>query len=496
VPTVHLEPDVLGRRLQLGSRQWWRSGGENRVVAEYLLDLRASTGADEAVVWLLNDGDSVLRPLAACSSNQWAANDESDKKWMALVRWSCEAAVVQIGESDDGGGYVTAPLAVDGRMLGVLCLRRRTAFDENTEQLKTRVTHHATFLARLTMLVDTHASSIARSEALDSALDAVRELQDRAPVESPSSAICDAVLQVCGCDASALVRWHSEVLSGSVEAGAGVFESYEQGPVQAGSIVGSTCQRATPFRVGAANDLLSRLSLFRKDEQIGKLGAICVQPMKRDGEVIGALVAGWNSPTDMAAYSAPSMEVLASVGAHALHAAWRLETVQLAARTDALTGLSNRRYLDEQLSRVLAEAGRYGDPASLILLDLDFFKQINDTYGHSVGDMVLKHVAETLLDGIRGVDLCARYGGEELAVLLPRTGQERAVDIAERLRSMVESRPFAVSGRSIRVTASFGVASFPLTAPSPSGLLSSADGALYRAKEEGRNRVRSAAPAH
>jgi two-component system cell cycle response regulator len=110
--------------------------------------------------------------------------------------------------------------------------------------------------------------------------------------------------------------------------------------------------------------------------------------------------------------------------------------------------------------------------------------------------MVLKHVAETLLDGIRGVDLCARYGGEELAVLLPRTGQERAVDIAERLRSMVESRPFAVSGRSIRVTASFGVASFPLTAPSPSGLLSSADGALYRAKGEGRNRVRSAAPAH
>jgi diguanylate cyclase (GGDEF)-like protein len=108
--------------------------------------------------------------------------------------------------------------------------------------------------------------------------------------------------------------------------------------------------------------------------------------------------------------------------------------------------------------------------------------------------MVLKHVAETLLDGIRGVDLCARYGGEELAVLLPRTGLQGAVELAERLRAMVESRPLALSGRNIRVTASFGVASFPTPAPNPTALLSSADSALYRAKEAGRNRVRTALP--
>jgi diguanylate cyclase (GGDEF)-like protein len=379
-------------------------------------------------------------------------------------------------------------------MLGVMCLRRKTAFEEEGEHLKTRMAHHASYVARLVSLVDMQGASLARSEALDSALDAVRELQDHAPVESPSSAICDAILHVCGCDASALVRWHSEVASGTVEAGAGAFESFEQGPVQSASIVGSACLRTTPFRLGAAHDLLSRLSLFRQEERMAPLGAFSVQPMKRDGDVIGALVAAWSEPTDLTAHTAPSMEVLASVAAHALHAAWRLETVQAAARTDVLTGLSNRRYLDEQLQRVLAEAGRYGDPASLILLDLDYFKLINDTHGHAVGDMVLKHVAETLLDGIRGVDLCARYGGEELAVLLPRTGLQGAVELAERLRAMVESRPLALSGRHIRVTASFGVASFPTPASNPTALLSSADTALYRAKEAGRNRVRTALP--
>ena len=493
-PIPHTEPEILARRLQQGSRQWWRTGGENRVVAEYLLDVRASTSAEEAVVWLLNDGDTVLRPLAACSSNQWAERSSSDEKWMALVRWSCEAAVIQTGALDDGGGYVTAPITLDGKLLGVLCLRRKTRFDENGERIKARVSHHTAYLARLVKLVDVHATAVARNEALDSALYAVRELQDHAPVESPASAICDAILKVGGCDASALVRWHSEVSAGSVEAGSGAFESFEQSAVQASSIVGNTCQRMTPLRIGTAHDLLKRLALFRDGERLNDFGALCVQPMKRDGEVIGALVASWNSPTDLMTHSAPSMEVLASVAAHALHAAWRLETVQIAARTDALTGLSNRRYLDEQLNRVLAEAGRYGDPASLILLDLDFFKKINDQYGHAVGDQVLKHVAETLLDGIRGVDVCARYGGEELAVLLPRTGLQGAVELAERLRSMVESRPLAISGANIKVTASFGVATYPSPAPNPAALLSSADGALYRAKEAGRNRVRSALP--
>ncbi len=494
-PSIHLDPDLLGKRLQLGSRQWWRAGADNRVLAEYLLDVRASTGADEVVVWVLHDGDSILRPLSACSSNSWAERSNADKKWMAIVRWSCEASIIQCGHTDNGGGYVTAPLILDDRLLGVLCLRRTDTFAEGPEALKNRAGHHAAYIARLVSLIDLHNSSVARTEALDNALEAVRELQDHASVESPSSAICDAILHICACDASALVRWNSSSNSGTVEAGAGRFESMERSIVTSTSITGSTCQRATPFRIGAAHDMLTRLSLFKEEEHIsgGELGAFCIYPMKRDGEVIGALIAAWNSPTDLTRHTAPSIEVLASVAAHALHAAWRLETVQVSARTDTLTGLCNRGFLDEQLVRVLSESSRYGDPASLILLDLDFFKAINDTHGHAVGDRVLKHVAATLLDGIRGVDLCARYGGEELAVLLPRTGLQGAVELAERLRVMVESRPLAMStGEDIKVTASFGVASYPLQAPTPGALLSSADGALYRAKEAGRNRVRSA----
>jgi diguanylate cyclase (GGDEF)-like protein len=186
------------------------------------------------------------------------------------------------------------------------------------------------------------------------------------------------------------------------------------------------------------------------------------------------------------------MEVLGSVAAHALFTSWAVESIQVTARTDALTGLSNRRFLDEQMDRVLAESTRYGDPAALILLDLDYFKAINDTHGHLVGDQVLCHVAATLQDGVRGVDVCARYGGEELAVLLPRTGLQGAVELAERLREMLEKRPLQLNGNPLQVTASFGVASFPRDAPTSQALLSSADSALYRAKLAGRNRVRSA----
>jgi len=204
------------------------------------------------------------------------------------------------------------------------------------------------------------------------------------------------------------VRWNSASTTGTVEAGAGSFESMERSAVTASSIAGSTCQRATPFRIGAAHDMLTRMHLFSDEEGLaggrGQLGAFCIYPMKRDGEVIGALIAGWNTATDLTRHTAPSIEVLASVAAHALDTAWRLETVQVSARTDALTGLCNRGFLDEQLSRVLSESSRYGDPASLILLDLDYFKSVNDTHGHAVGDMVLKHVAGTLMDGIRGAE--------------------------------------------------------------------------------------------
>jgi diguanylate cyclase (GGDEF)-like protein len=154
--------------------------------------------------------------------------------------------------------------------------------------------------------------------------------------------------------------------------------------------------------------------------------------------------------------------------------------------TDELTGLFNRRYFFDRLEREIQTAQRVGQPVSLVLLDLDRLKQINDTYGHSAGDTVLRHVGRVMRAVVRNVDVCARYGGEEFVVILPFTDQPGAYLAAERLRTALAAHVLPEVGR---VTASFGVSTYPGTAGTSAALLDEADRAMYVAKRSGRNRV-------
>ncbi|MFP5430673.1 MAG: GGDEF domain-containing protein [Gammaproteobacteria bacterium] len=159
-------------------------------------------------------------------------------------------------------------------------------------------------------------------------------------------------------------------------------------------------------------------------------------------------------------------------------------------RRDGLTGVWNRRYLMERLEHELAVARRSQRPLSLILLDLDHFKHINDRYGHATGDRVLIEAARTLQGCIRDIDHLGRYGGEEFVVLLPFCDTDMAVAIAERCRRHIESLAIRHEGEAIPVTSSFGVTTLPVGATSTGEALThSADLGLYRAKAEGRNRV-------
>ena len=155
------------------------------------------------------------------------------------------------------------------------------------------------------------------------------------------------------------------------------------------------------------------------------------------------------------------------------------------ATVDELTGLRNRRWLDDAFARQLTRAIRTGQPMSVMMIDIDHFKQLNDAHGHAYGDTVLRRVAQTLAGGLRPQDLAARYGGEEFAVLLPGIGQESAVAIAERLREAVQADGLA--GRR-PATVSIGVATRSGNQPLDA-LLERADDALYRAKTAGRNRT-------
>jgi len=158
--------------------------------------------------------------------------------------------------------------------------------------------------------------------------------------------------------------------------------------------------------------------------------------------------------------------------------------------TDQLTGLNNRRFLTNQLQGLVMRSNRGGEPVSVILTDIDRFKDINDTYGHDVGDQVLKELAARLSTNLRPADLACRYGGEEFVVAMPNTGVDYALLVAERLRRDVADTPFPIAGgEAIAVTASFGVAGAGPGIDTAAKLIKHADEALYRAKESGRNRV-------
>jgi two-component system cell cycle response regulator len=162
------------------------------------------------------------------------------------------------------------------------------------------------------------------------------------------------------------------------------------------------------------------------------------------------------------------------------------------AHTDPLTKTLNRRALGERLAAEMERVRRYSTTMSLLLIDLDHFKQVNDTHGHLAGDDVLCEVAGLLQRVVRAVDIVARYGGEEFIVVLPETGAQGAEAFAERLRELIEAQPIVASRAvPIRLTTSIGVSTFPgFGVDSVEELLTSADQALYRAKSEGRNRVR------
>ncbi len=174
----------------------------------------------------------------------------------------------------------------------------------------------------------------------------------------------------------------------------------------------------------------------------------------------------------------------------------KISELRQEAKVDAKTGLFNARHLRGALDAELDRASRYERPLSLLLADLDFLREINNTYGHLTGDEVLAGIGDVLRAEIRSTDVAARFGGEEFVVVLPETPGTRALQLAERIRRAVEERTYGRAG--VRVTISIGVASFPADASTQDELLDAADAAVYVAKARGRNRVcvaEQAAPA-
>jgi diguanylate cyclase (GGDEF)-like protein len=163
-----------------------------------------------------------------------------------------------------------------------------------------------------------------------------------------------------------------------------------------------------------------------------------------------------------------------------------LDVCEEAAFTDHLTGLANRRRFERQLEREVGRVERFGHPFTLLMLDIDSFKKLNDSFGHDAGDDAIRRLGKVLREGTRGIDLAARIGGEEFAVLLVETRKDVGCEVAERLRASIKSLEIPRAGH---ITASFGVAECPNDAQTAADILKAADVALYEAKRNGRDRV-------
>jgi diguanylate cyclase (GGDEF)-like protein len=208
------------------------------------------------------------------------------------------------------------------------------------------------------------------------------------------------------------------------------------------------------------------------------------------GKVLGTFAIYHGDPKGPQADDTERIAFAANLAAIAIESHSTREELERRAYTDYLTGLANRRHFLEKAESELTRTMRYGRELSLLMLDLDHFKQVNDTYGHKVGDLVLKKLSEVCQSALRDVDIIGRMGGEEFAVLLPETGSEQAMQAAERLRTAIACAHVPLgSGLPLRFTASLGVTTLRETDANIDMLLNQADQALYQAKNEGRNRA-------
>lgn len=238
-------------------------------------------------------------------------------------------------------------------------------------------------------------------------------------------------------------------------------------------------------------ELISQIQTESKYKLIND-GKVGIFPLTGKKSVLGCIVAHSNTDT-LSESEIDYLEQLTKQSSITLQRANNYAEVLQHATLDALTGLNNRRLFESRLKQEVSTSQRQNKPLSAIMLDIDFFKKVNDTYGHAAGDTVLKTVANLIKTGLRECDIPARYGGEEFAIILPFTKQEEAATVAERLRKRVETHPVTVTNEegetmSLNVTISVGVHEYQFT-DTPGGLFEKADKALYEAKTSGRNKV-------
>ncbi len=497
------QPEQIARARQVGSV---------RAIRESMVDVlevaRLAVDADEAMIFML-DADGERLRLKECVAREPGPAVERGEARSEPMSEGALCAVIKTGRpvymrpraGGKGLGYrvrrevksfLGVPIERDGRTAGVLCVDREVSEDfvDRDEQVLSAVAREA--------------ERAMESERIFAEMDKVKYEQERfyeafsllneaLTVDVFAGALIEAVSRIKPVDFLVVSMFDRQKQEHTIVAARGAEKlagaSYRS---RAGGLVATALKNGhpLPYVPLSAQSAKSKLQLFSPKLSVPDLASVKVFPLLDRGQPLGALVVG--STVGGRELSREEERMLETVSVHAartLANAQMFQRMEMMATTDGLTGLVNHRRFKELLGEALARAKRFSRKVSVLMVDADHFKTVNDTYGHPVGDLVLQRIAKILQTEARRTDVVARYGGEEFVVVLDETDLRGARSVAERIRERIEGEPIQGEFGRVRVTASLGLSAWPEHAESMEDLLERADQALYEAKKNGRNRV-------
>lgn len=499
---IKLEAEHLEARPE-GSAEGIKKGDLtklNETLYAYLQEVKESTGAHSAVLAVKSaKGKLYVRELVSDSHNlkEEAGLDLTGNAFAHILKTKEPLRIPRISDANAALGYyrgnvaarsfVGAPIISDGEVEGVVALdsMRDDAFsDDKLGVLKVAVHQVATLLAQIR-----HIEKVKR-EARD------------------FKALHEFAKQVSSCgNAVELMNLFLHILSERLQpefSAVALLLNEEDARVEA---VGDAKWKPLDGKVFTVNDGLvgwaldsgqylyyekagaaARRPIFSEKLKIPEFGSLLIHPFGSSEEPLGALVVGWSAQLALDQGALAFCDILCQQVSLGLMQLRSLEKLKEMATTDELTGLKNRRIFFDVAHDAAKRAKRYHNPLSILLLDLDFFKRINDTYGHAGGDEVLRRTAELLEGHARETDLPARIGGEEFVMLLPNTDEKGAFILAERLRMAAAAMRVKWEDLPVKITISVGVTQLD-GQQTIEQMMEHADQALYRAKQNGRNRV-------
>ncbi|MDF2873663.1 MAG: diguanylate cyclase domain protein [Sporomusa sp.] len=454
-------------------------------------------------VYLALAENNTLKIMAYISSFKPPEKIQTDKSFMGKVFTEKKPVVIDnidnlperiIDAIRQAGlkSMVGAPIRHNGDVIGVLEIfsRKERGFTQHDAQFLSVFSHHAGEAIKNARAYETTVENFAELSLM---YDIVKEL---ASLQSPASIltkVAEKLYNLFSANGAVAFIMHHRDDGIHTEP---VFDTgFEQKEIDHMQRVFSDSKTSWPWSglssmddtaAGENKHGLITMSVF----MVRRLNIL---PLLASGKLQGLIVLGWNNTKqEIPPGKELALSTIASQTAIGLERAYLYEHFQALALTDPLTRLGNRRQLDIYLEREISRTLTYHRPLSLIMLDIDFFKKVNDTWGHLAGDVILQSLGAMVKERFRLTDMSARYGGEEFAVVLPETCLTEAAVLAENFRQHIEETKFAVDSDVITITISLGVATFEShtdwETPKTS-LIDAADQALYRAKQSGRNRV-------